>query len=201
MIPPAESSPRKGHVCPWWLAYTFDNPLRKLFHRPQKMLAPYLAAGIRAMDVGCGMGYFAIAMAKMVGDQGKVFCVDLQSKMLEITEKRARRADLNGRMAFYRCAPDNLGIAEKVDFILGFWMVHEVDDQKAFFSQLQSNLKAGGKILIAEPKMHVTAGDFQQTLEIALSAGLQICGQPTVRLSHTALFSKKDRRVTKDGAF
>jgi ubiquinone/menaquinone biosynthesis C-methylase UbiE len=192
MTSPKESSSKKGHVCPWWLAYTFDNPIRKLFHKPQTMLTPYLTAGMRAIDVGCGMGYFSIAMAKMIGDKGKVFCVDLQSKMLEVTEKRARRANLNGRMAFYRCEPDNLGISEKVDFILGFWMVHEVNNQKAFFSQLQSNLNPGGRILIAEPKMHVADVDFQQTLEIAQSAGLRICGQPAIRFSHAALFSKKE---------
>jgi len=95
-------------------------------------------------------------------------------------------------MAFYRCEPDNLGISEKVDFILSFWMVHEVNNQKAFFSQLQSNLNSGGRILIAEPKMHVVDVDFQQTLEIAQSAGLRLCGQPAIRFSHAALFSKKE---------
>jgi ubiquinone/menaquinone biosynthesis C-methylase UbiE len=194
MTSPEESSSGKGHVCPWWLAYTFDNPVRKLFHRPQKLLAPYLAAGMRAMDVGCGMGYFSIAIAKMVGDRGKVFCVDLQRKMLEITEKRARRAKLSGRMVFCHCEPDHLGITEKVDFILNFWMVHEVNDQKAFFSQLQSNLNTGGKILVVEPKIHVAAGDFQQTLEIAQSAGLRISEQPVIRFSHAALFSNKETK-------
>ncbi len=189
-----DSLTRRTHVCPWWLAYTFDNPIRKLFHRPQKILAPHITAGKRAMDVGCGMGYFSIAMAKMVGDKGKVFCVDLQPKMLEITEKRARRAKLNGRMAFYRCESDYLGIAEKVDFILSFWMVHEVNNQKAFFSQLQSNLIPGGKILIAEPKIHVADGDFQQTLETAESAGLRICGRPAIRFSHAALFLKTEKK-------
>jgi ubiquinone/menaquinone biosynthesis C-methylase UbiE len=91
MASPKASFSRKGHVCPWWRGYTFDNPVRKLFHRPQKILAPYLTAGMRVMDVGCGMGYFAIAMAEIVGDKGKVFCLDVQSKILEITEKRARR--------------------------------------------------------------------------------------------------------------
>ena len=194
MTSPNESLFRKRHVCPWWLGYTFDNPIRKLFHQPQKLLAPYLKAGMRAMDVGCGMGYFSIAMAKMVGEKGKVFCVDLQSKMLEITEKRARRANLDRRMAFYRCEPDNLSIAEKMDFILSFWMVHEVNDQKDFFSQLPSNLNPGGKILIAEPKIHVTDGDFQQTLEIAQFSGLRICGQPAIRFSHAALFSKNEKK-------
>jgi ubiquinone/menaquinone biosynthesis C-methylase UbiE len=191
MTSPKESAPGKGHVCPWWLGYAFDNPIRKLFHPQEKILSPYLADGMRAMDVGCGMGYFAIAMAAMVGGRGRVFCLDLQPKMLEITEKRARRARLDGRMAFYRSEADNLGIAEKVDFILNFWMVHEVNDQKRFFSQLQSNLNPGGRLLVVEPKIHVTAGDFQRTLEVAESENLRRCGQPAIRFSHAALFSKK----------
>lgn len=194
MTSPEQTASSKGHVCPWWLGYTFDNPIRKLFHQPQKLLAPYVTAGMRAMDVGCGMGYFSIAMAKIVGEKGKVFCVDLQRKMLEITEKRARRAKLNGRMVFFRCEPDKLGITEKVDFILNFWMVHEVNNQKAFFRQLQSNLNSGGRILVAEPKIHVSAADFRHTLEIAQSAGLRISEQPVIRLSHAALFSGKERK-------
>jgi 2-polyprenyl-3-methyl-5-hydroxy-6-metoxy-1,4-benzoquinol methylase len=181
------SRSRNSHVCPWWLAYTFDNPLRSLFQEPQKMLAPYVKQGMRVMDVGCGMGFFSIGMAKLVGDKGKVFSVDLQPKMLEVTEKRAKRAGVAEQIFLHRCDPDILGINEKVDFILTFWMVHEVKDQRDFFSQLQSNLNGGGMILTAEPKMHVTAEDFQKTLAIAQSVGLQLCGQPLIRFSRTAL--------------
>jgi hypothetical protein len=84
--------------------------------------------------------------------------------------------------------PDKLGLEEKVDFILTFWMVHEVKNKKSFFSELHSNLAPGGKILTAEPKMHVSAEAFQKTLEIALSTGLRLCGQPAIRFSLTALF-------------
>ena len=49
MTSPKESASGRGHVCPWWLACTFDNPIRKLFHPPQKILAPHVTAGKRAM--------------------------------------------------------------------------------------------------------------------------------------------------------
>jgi ubiquinone/menaquinone biosynthesis C-methylase UbiE len=126
-------------------------------------------------------------MAKLVGDRGKVLSVDLQSKMLEITAKRARRAGVAQRILIHRCAPDTLGIDEKVDFILTFYMVHEVRDQLDFFNQLLSNLNPGGKILIAEPKFHVSAEEFQKTLKIAQSAGLKICAQPPIRFSLAAV--------------
>ena len=98
--------PTDNHVCPWWLAYTFDNPVRKLFHQPPKILGPYIKKGMRVMDVGCGMGFFSIGMAKMVGAEGKVFSIDLQQKMLEITLKRAKRAGLAERISSHRGHPD-----------------------------------------------------------------------------------------------
>ena len=176
-----------NHVCPWWLAYTFDNPVRKLFHQPSKILGSYIEKGMKVVDVGCGMGFFSIGMAKMVGDEGKVIAIDVQQKMLEITQKRATRAGLAERIFPHRCQPDELGLKEKVDFILAFWMVHEVRNKKSFFSELHTNLAAGGKILIAEPKMHVSTEAFQKTLETARSTGLGLCGQPAIRFSLTAL--------------
>jgi hypothetical protein len=59
---------------------------------------------------------------------------------------------------------------------------------QSFFSELQSNLASGGKILTAEPKMHVSTEGFQKTLKIAQSTGLRLCGQPAIRFSLTALF-------------
>ena len=178
---------KKDHVCPWWLAYTFDNPIRKLFQEPGKMLGPYVKKGMRVMDVGCGMGFFSIGMARLTGDQGRVFAVDLQPKMLETAAKRARRAGLDQRIEFHRCTPGHLGILEEVDFILTFYMIHEVNDQSDFFRQLQICLRPGGKILIAEPRFHVSGSDFQKTIEIARSHGLQLREQPSIRFSHAAL--------------
>jgi 2-polyprenyl-3-methyl-5-hydroxy-6-metoxy-1,4-benzoquinol methylase len=183
-----QQTPAADHVCPWWLAYTFDNPVRKLFHQPRKILGSYIEKGMKVADVGCGMGFFSIGMAEMVGDEGKVIAIDLQLKMLEITQKRATRAGLAERIFPHRCQPDKLGLAEKVDFILAFWMVHEVKNKKSFFSELHSKLAPGGKIFITEPKMHVSPKAFQKTLAIAQSTGLRLCEQPAIRFSLCALF-------------
>ena len=190
MRSPTTLSRENHHVCPWWLAYTFDNPLRGFFHQPSKMLKPYVREGMTVMDVGCGMGFFSIGMAKMVGDQGRVYSVDIQSKMLEITKKRAKRAGVENRILPHRCGLDKIGIRAKLDFILTFWMVHEVRDQKAFLSELSGNLASGGRILVAEPKIHVTREKFQKTIETAHAAGLQLSEQPFIRFSLTALFEK-----------
>ena len=139
------------------------------------------------MDLGCGMGHFSMGMAGLVGGTGRVMAVDLQQKMLDVMERRAQRAGLADRIFPHRCQADDIGIEEPVDFILAFWMVHEVPDQNIFFKQLQSLLTAEGKILIAEPKMHVTAEDLNRTIDIARSQGLQCIAKPVIRLSHAAL--------------
>ena len=185
----SHSMSSSGHhgICTWWIAYTFDNPVRRLIHKPQKVLGNYVKEGMTVMDLGCGMGHFSIGMAGLVGPTGKVIAVDLQQKMLDVMERRAQRAGLADRIFPHLCRADDIGIEEPVDFILAFWMVHELPDREKFFKQLKAVLTAEGKILIAEPKMHVTTEAFERTLDIAQSCGLQCIERPDIRFSRTAL--------------
>ena len=177
----------EDHVCPWWMAYSFDNPIRKLFHQPQHILGPFLKKDMTVMDIGCGMGFFSIAMAKLVGNGGRVFAVDLQEKMLNITMKRAGGAGVAQIIRPHRCRHDDLGLKVQADFILVFWMVHEVTDRVHFFQQLRSNLTDRGKIFVAEPKLHVSATSFEKIISAAGQAGLLVDSNPTVRFSHSAV--------------
>jgi len=179
------------HVCPWWLAYTFDNPLRRIFHKPEEMFAPYLKEGMTAIDLGCGMGYFSIGMARMVGESGKVLSVDLQQQMLDTLMQRAKKAGVAGRITPLLCDASNIGHHDEVDFALAFWMAHETPDQFNFLTQVQAILKKSGKLLLAEPKLHVTGGEFQETLTIAHKIGFKRIGSPMISLIHAALLEKQ----------
>lgn len=48
-----------------------------------------------------------------------------------------------------------------------------------------------GRILVAEPKMSVSADSFQKTVDIAQSTGSHVCGHPAIQFNHTALFEAK----------
>lgn len=176
-----------GNICPWWLAYTFDNPLRRFFHRPEKIYEPYVADGMTVLEVGCGMGFFSIGLAKLVGDKGCVIAADIQQKMLNTLEKRAEKTGISNRIRIHRCEPNTLGVETTVDFILAFWMVHEVPDTNIFFRQILSCLKPNGKILIAEPKFHVSSKRFQKILASARESGLSHCETPCLRFSRSAV--------------
>jgi ubiquinone/menaquinone biosynthesis C-methylase UbiE len=181
------------HVCPWWMGYLIDNPLRRLIHNPGKILGPYVRPGMTVIDVGCGMGFFCIAMAKMVGDQGQVIAVDLQQKMLDGMRRRAEKAGVAARIHAHRCESENLNIDTEANFVLAFAMVHEVPDTKRLLSQVYACLKPGGKFLVAEPRMHVPTSSFQRMLEIATAVGFrQSAEQPQVRRCHAVVFMKTD---------
>lgn len=179
-----------GHICPWWLAYTFDNPLRRVFHKPEKIFAPYLKAGMTAVDIGCGMGYFSIGMAHLVGDKGKVIAVDLQQQMLDVLVERAGKAGVAQRIQTILCSNDDLKVTDMVDFVLAFWMVHETPDRKSFFRQVYDILTPGGKLIVAEPKLHVSKKDFSKTKSSAEKSGFSQGAAVSISLSHAAVFEK-----------
>ena len=179
------------HVCPWWLAYTFDNPLRRLLHNPQKILGDFISPGDTVMDVGCGMGYFSLGMAKLVGADGQVISVDLQTEMLDRVRYRAKNQGLQSRIQLHQCESDKIGVRENVDFALAFWMVHEVPCQAAFFKEIASLLKPKAHFLMVEPKIHVKQVDFQQAVELACMNNLKLIAEPAVSLSRAALFRLK----------
>jgi len=177
------------HVCPWWLAYTFDNPLRRLFHNPITLLSEYVKPGMTVMDIGCGMGYFTLGLAELVGDAGKVVAVDLQQEMLDIMLKRATRKDLAHRITPHRAESGSINNSTPVDFILAFWMVHEVPDPAFFFKEVTGILKPAAKLLYAEPAFHVPEKKYNEILSAAGKAGLKISKNLSIRFSRAAILA------------
>jgi len=177
------------HTCPWWFAYTFDNPLRRLVQDPNAILRGFVSEGQTVVDVGCGAGYFSLALASMVGAGGKVIALDIQRQMLNRARSRAKRRRLDGIIEFRLCEPDGLGLKETVDFVLAFWMVHEVSDQKAFLEEVRTSLKPSGVLLIVEPKMHVPAPRFEEEVDLARSGGFEVVPGPKVWFSRSVACS------------
>jgi 2-polyprenyl-3-methyl-5-hydroxy-6-metoxy-1,4-benzoquinol methylase len=176
--------------CPWWFAFTFDNPVRRLFHSPLRLLAPWVRPGMKVLDLGCGMGYFTLGLARLVGPEGRVYAIDIQRRMLDLTLRRARRAGLAERVTPTLVAPGDLSSAPTADFALAFWMVHEVPGPEAFFAQLRSRIRPGGRLLIAEPRLHVTGRAFDATLDAAYRSGWSSGERLQIALSRARVLSR-----------
>jgi len=181
-------------VCPWWLCFTFDNPLRRLIHDPEGILRPYVREGDRAIDIGSGMGYFTVPPAQLVGAEGHVTAIDIQSKMLAVVAGRAARRGVSGRITTHLVTNGLLGDHEKADFILAFWMVHEVPDQQIFLAEILNLLKSGGLFLLVEPFFHVPEKSFRRTIATAEKAGFAVKDIPKIRLSRSILLMREEKQ-------
>ncbi len=179
-------------VCPWWLGFAIDNPLRTLIHDPESILSPYVGSGSTVMDIGAGMGCFTIPLARLVGPAGRVLAIDIQAGMLATVARKARARGVSERIKPCLVSPYSLGSHPAADFILAFWVVHEVPDQRSFLEEVCGLLKPEGVFLLVEPLVHVAEKSFQRTVQTAVDAGLVVKGTPKIRLSRSVLLVRKE---------
>ncbi len=181
------------YVCPAEFAGSLDNSVRRLIHKPNRILETRIIKGMTVLDLGCGPGFFTIELAKLVGETGRVIAADLQQGMLDKVAAKIKGTELEKTIELHKCQEDTFGISRKVDFVLAFWMVHEVTDKQKLFEEIKSVLNPGGRIWIIEPKFHVSEKSFNKMTDLLEPAGLEIIERPKVCLSRTVLLSAQGK--------
>jgi ubiquinone/menaquinone biosynthesis C-methylase UbiE len=180
----------RNRVCPVELANSLDSKIRRWLQNPQKILSPYVKEGMKALDVGCGPGFFSVELAKMVGANGKVYAADLQEGMLQKLKNKIRGTSLEKIIQPIKCEKDDIVVPEKVDFILAFYMVHEVQDKDRLFATLKNFLNEKGEFLIVEPKLfHVSKKEFAFTISKAEAVGFKSAEGPKLPFSFSSVLS------------
>jgi len=180
------------NICPWWMGYLLLSPVRRLSHKPEKILEAYLKPGMKTVDFGCAMGYFSLPMARMVGKEGTVYCFDIQQKMLGKLTTRAIDHGLSGiiKPILIKEGDTYNQFSNTIDFILLFAVAHEVDDQKRLFADLSIMMKPGALMLFTEPAGHVKRHEFEQSLHYAALAGLEKADKKEISRSLSVLLRK-----------
>ena len=180
-------------VCPWWLGYFLASPFRRLWQDPAGILRPFVRAGMTVVEPGCGMGFFTIELARLVGSSGRVVALDLQPRMLSGLARRVRKAGVTDRIDARLVSPASLGIDDlvgTVDFVLAFAVVHELPDAARFFAEIHMALKPGRQMLLAEPRNHVSEDDFAAMVDLATKSGFRTGSGPAIRSSLTVVLER-----------
>lgn len=178
---------KRDRVCPVKRAGLLDNKIRRWLQNPVKILKPYVKEGMTVLDIGCGPGFFSIEMAGMVGKSGRVIASDLQEGMLQKLENKIKGTAFQEQIRLHRSEKNRIGVSEKVDFILAFYVVHELPDKEKFFNEIRAILKPDGQVLLVEPSFHVSKKAFEETIRKAEKAGLRPLQGPKVFLSKAVL--------------
>ena len=112
------------------------------------------------------------------------------TQMLEIVQERAIKAGISSNIRVHLCEANRIGITDELDFVVAFFMVHEVPDSRAFLKELFALLKPGGQLFLAEPMIHVSRRDFERTVAEAQAIGFEVSKRPSVRIGRAVILIK-----------
>jgi 2-polyprenyl-3-methyl-5-hydroxy-6-metoxy-1,4-benzoquinol methylase len=100
------------------------------------------------LDFGCGTG---IVSTEIAGDVAKVVGIDISSKMLDIARSKAQS---RGLANIENKQSDILGKdldGKNFDVLLGFYIIHLLDDPQVILKRIKQLLKPGGLFISTTP--------------------------------------------------
>jgi ubiquinone/menaquinone biosynthesis C-methylase UbiE len=186
-----------GHQAADWL----ERPEREQEERPDLLLkAIPLHPGESAADIGAGTGYLSWRMAKMTGDKGKVYCVEIQQEMLDMLAKKMAEHQTTNFQSVLGTVTDTRLPANSVDVVLMVDVYHEFDHPYEMMQSILRALKPGGRIVWVEyraedPKVPIKKlhemSEAQVRKEAALVPLEWVQTIETLPRQHIFIFKKK----------
>ncbi len=125
-------------------AMSFFFRFRDFFQPRKKVLAEVnIEPGFNILDYGCGPGSYAVAAAKLVGETGMVYALDIHPLAVKQVQKTAASKGLaNIETILSDCAtglPD-----ESIDVVLFYDTLHKLNEPDKVLAELHRVLKPDG---------------------------------------------------------
>lgn len=109
-----------------------------------------LKPGMTVCDMGCGSGYYALDIAKLIGKEGKVLAVDVQPQMLRMLRTRIKKAKIDNIEPILGTYTDPKLAPESCDLIFCVDVYHEFSHPEHMLAQMRKALKKDGLLLLVE---------------------------------------------------
>ena len=124
---------------------------REREEQPERMLdALTLRPGMRVADVGAGVGYHTVRLARRVGPEGHVWATDIQEEMVAQLRRRVEAEGLRN-VTVVHTRPDEPGLPEgQLDLVLMVDVFHEVAEPELLLARLARALAPGGRLALVE---------------------------------------------------
>lgn len=165
-----------------------QDQVRGYWQMPNRILDEIgVESGLAIADVGCGIGYFSVRLAKKVGKSGIVYASDIDSGALAFLKEKAERQNIRNLKIIQGKKDDPLLPDSSIDIVLIVNTVHLIDRPSEYLSNLKSCLQPDGYVVIVQwdaEKMDSEAPDWspedrerytqQTTLRIIYDAGFEV---------------------------
>lgn len=123
---------------------------RREWINPEEIMHDALVDGDRQMaDVGCGVGFFALAAAPIIAP-GTVWAVDVHPQMVSTTVERARSAGHDNVQGVVCDALQLPLAANSIDLVFMGTVLHDLSDPKQALAEARRVLARGGRLYLLE---------------------------------------------------
>jgi ubiquinone/menaquinone biosynthesis C-methylase UbiE len=109
-----------------------------------------IKSGQTVCDMGCGNGFYSLALAKLVGKNGKVLAVDIQREMLQMLKERAADEKLTNIELILGTVADPKLPENSVDLMLMVDVYHEFSHPEEMLAAIRKSLKPDGRVALVE---------------------------------------------------
>ena len=126
-------------------------PEREAEEQPEKALdALNLKPGMVVADIGAGVGYMSLRMARRVGPSGKVYANDLQPEMLAKLRENAAKAKISNVVTVLGDVADPKLPPNTMDLVLLVDVYHEFSQPQQMLRKIRETLKPDGRLVLLE---------------------------------------------------
>jgi len=98
-------------------------------------------------DIGCGEGFFAILAAKRVGNQGKVYAVDVDASAIQRLKDKAEAEGLKNIAAKVGTGEETVFCNKCVDLVFYSMVLHDFGDPEKVLKNAKKMLKTEGRLI------------------------------------------------------
>lgn len=109
-----------------------------------------IVKGQTVADIGSGGGYFSERFAKAVGENGKVFAVDTNRKLLSYVDKSMKKQHICNVETIIGKGNGCPLQKESCDLIFLRNVFHHLSDSVSYFRDINGVLKHGGRVVVVE---------------------------------------------------
>lgn len=113
----------------------------------------HLRAGDAVGDFGAGTGFFANVLSRLVGHQGKVYCVEIQKNLVEKLSDKVRRDHLSNVEVIWGDLEEMGGSKisdESLDAAIIVNTLFQTEDRYLAVREMARTLRSGGKLFIID---------------------------------------------------
>ena len=125
-----------------------------MFTDPENNIKQFkLSEGMVVADLGAGSGFYTISASRAVGDNGKIYAVEVQKELLPRIKDEAVKAHLSNVEVIWGNIEKMGGTKlreESVDAAIVSNTLFQLEDKSTFIEEVKRILKPAGKILVID---------------------------------------------------